>query len=52
MTNLLKKIKTIVDETPNNMALGKRIRSLMWDEAEELEAQLDNNPDDGSWKHR
>ena len=51
MNKLLNQIKNIVNNTPNNMLLGKKIRILM-DEAEELEAQLDNNPDDGSWKHR
>lgn len=49
MNSLYNRIKKIVDDTPNNMELGKKIRTFMWDEAE---AQLDNNPDDGSWVNR
>ena len=42
-------IKKIVEETPNNMELGKKIRTLIW---EEVESQLDNDPNDGSWFNR
>ena len=48
--NLEKQIKKIVDETPNNMELGKKIRSLMWEYTED--SLLSNNPDDGSWFNR
>ena len=44
------RIKQIVDETPNNMELGKKIRSLMWEYTED--SLLSNNPDDGSWCNR
>ncbi len=47
---LAQRIKKIVDETPNNMELGKKIRSLMWEHTED--ALLSNNPDDGSWFNR
>ena len=47
---LEQKIKRIVDETPNNMELGKKIRSLMWEHEED--SLLANNPDDGSWCNR
>ena len=48
--NLAQKIKKIVEETPNNMVLGKKIRTLVWEGLED--ELLSNNPDDGSWLNR
>ena len=48
---IIKEIKDIVDKYPNNMDLGKHIRSYFF-ELEENETYIYESPDDGKTVYR
>ena len=52
MDKIVMKIKQMVDDEPNNMKLGKLIRTYMWELDEmELISQFNRNRSEKDWVH-